>query len=285
MPTAAINGLDVHYEVAGEGPPVLFIGGTGGDLRTKPNVLDGPLVRSFTVAAFDQRGLGQTSKPDRRSTMRDYGSDAAGLLEHLGWARSHVIGVSFGGMVAQELAIARPELVDRLVLCCTSSGGAGEASYPLHELADLPPEERRRRQLAISDTRFDDAWQAEHPEDAAKLLARMAETDATTAAKAAQEPEAAMGARRQLEARKDHDTYDRLDRITAPTLVAAGRYDGIAPVANSEALVRRIPDARLEVFDGGHLFLLQDRAAWTAIVDFLGTAGSQAGVGGWPRGR
>jgi 3-oxoadipate enol-lactonase len=270
VPTAAIDDLDVHYEVEGSGPPLLFIGGTGGDLRTKPNVLDGPLVRAFTVAAFDQRGLGRTSKPDRPATMAEYGADAAGLLDHLGWPRAHVVGVSFGGMVAQELAVSRPDVVDRLVLCCTSSGGAGGASYPLHELADLPPDERRRRQLAISDTRFDEAWQDAHPEEAAKLLARMAEGDAATAAKDAADPDAATGARRQLEARQGHDTFDRLARITAPTLVAAGRYDGIAPVANSDALVARIPEARLEVFDGGHLFLLQDRSAWTAIMAFLG---------------
>ena len=269
MPTARIGDIDLYHEVAGAGPPTLFIGGTGGDLRTKPNVFDGPLARSFTVASFDQRGLGRSSKLDRHSTMADYGADAAGLLDHLGWARAHVVGVSFGGMVAQELAIGRPDLVDRLVLCCTSSGGAGGASYPLHELRDLPPDERRRRQLAISDTRYDERWQQDHPDDAARLLERMAATDAATEAHAADDPASALGARRQLESRKDHDTFDRLDRITAPTLVAAGRYDGIAPPANSEALVTRIPDARLEVFEGGHLFLLQDRSAWKAIVDFL----------------
>lgn len=269
MPTARIGDIDIYHEVAGEGPPVLFIGGTGGDLRTKPNVFDGPLARSFTVASFDQRGLGRSSKRDRPSTMADYGADAAGLLDHLGWGRAHVVGVSFGGMVAQELAIGWPDLVDRLVLCCTSSGGAGGASYPLHELRDLAPSERRRRQLAISDTRYDEAWQQAHPDEAAALFARMAATDAAAEAHAADDPASALGARRQLESRKGHDTFDRLDRITAPTLVAAGRHDGIAPPANSEALVDRIPDARLEVFEGGHLFLLQDRTAWTAIVDFL----------------
>lgn len=269
MPTARIGDLDVHYEVAGEGPPLLFIGGTGGDLRTKPNVFDGPLVRRFTVASYDQRGLGRTTKPDRAATTAEYGADAAGLLDHLGWARAHVVGVSFGGMVAQELAIARPDLIDRLVLCCTSSGGAGGASYPLHELADLPPDERRRTQLAISDTRYDAAWQAAEPEAAAKLLAGMAAGDDATAARQAGDPDAAAGARRQLEARRGHDTWDRLGRITAPTLVAAGRYDGIAPVANSEALGRAIPNATVEVFEGGHLFLLQDRSAWTAITSFL----------------
>jgi 3-oxoadipate enol-lactonase len=88
-------------------------------------------------------------------------------------------------------------------------------------------------------------------------------------ASAPQDAEAAVGSQRQLEARKGHDTWDRLGAITAPTLVAAGRYDGIAPVANSEALVSRIPKAALQIFEGGHLFLLQDRSSWPAIIGFL----------------
>ena len=270
MPTARLGDIDVYYEVAGTGPPVLFIGGTGGDLRAKPNVFDGPLASSFTVASFDQRGLGRTSKPDAPATMADYGTDAAGLLDHLGWSDVAVVGVSFGGMVAQELAIRRPDLVGRLVLCCTSSGGGGGASYPLHELADLPAGERRRRQLAISDVRFDEHWQDTNPTDAERLLARMRSTDEASAS--AEDAASAVGARRQLEARKGHNTWERLPSIAAPTLVAAGRYDGIAPLANSEALAARIPKASLQVFEGGHLFLLQDRAAWSAIIGFLSAA-------------
>jgi 3-oxoadipate enol-lactonase len=265
MATVRIGEIDVYFEVAGDGPPVLFIGGTGGDLRNKPNVFDGPLAKAYTVASFDQRGLGRSSKPDAPATMADYGADAAGILDHLGWSAVAVIGVSFGGMVAQELAIARPDLVSRLVLCCTSSGGEGGASYPLHDLVDLGPDERRRRQLAISDTRFDEAWQDTNPTDAARLLDRMGTTDGPPP-----DEVAATGARRQLEARKGHDTWERLGAIAAPTLVAAGRYDGIAPLANSEALAARIPQASMQVFEGGHLFLLQDRSAWSAILRFLG---------------
>jgi 3-oxoadipate enol-lactonase len=274
MPSARIGDLDIHYELAGppargshgSGPRVLFISGTGSDLRTKPNVFDGPLAKEFEVLGFDQRGLGQSSKPDRTSTMAEYGADAAGLLDHLGWSEVAVVGASFGGMVAQELAIARPDLVRRLVLCCTSSGGAGRSSYPLHELHDLDADERRRRQLAINDDRYGPGWQEANPDEVERAMERMRAADALAPP---QDEAGTIGARRQLEARKGHDTWDRLAAITSPTLVAAGRYDGIAPLANSEALASRIPDAELQVFDGGHLFLLQDRTAWPAIVEFL----------------
>lgn len=266
MPRADLStGVDVEYELVGDGPPTLFIGGTGGDLRARPNVLDGPLPRSCRTLAYDQRGLGRSSAPPGAWTMDDYADDAAALLDAVGWERAHVVGVSFGGMVAQELVLRHADRVDRLVLCCTSAGGAGGASYPLHELADLDADERVVRQLELADTRRDAAWRADHPDQLERLL----EQARAAAEVGAGEPGREDGARRQLEARRHHDTWDRLPLVAAPTLVCAGRFDGIAPVANSEALAARIPGARLQVFDGGHLFLVQDRAAWPAIVTFL----------------
>jgi 3-oxoadipate enol-lactonase len=197
--------------------------------------------------------------------MAQYADDAADLLDAVGWAEAHVLGVSFGGMVAQELALRHPGLVDRLVLACTSSGGAGGASYPLHELEALPADERFAAHLSLSDVRRDEAWQAANPDQVAQLRAF---ADAQ-AAVGADDPDLATGRRRQLEARATHDTTTRLGQIASPTLVCAGRHDGIAPVANSEVLAERIPDARLQVFEGGHLFLLQDRQAWPAIIEFL----------------
>ena len=258
-------GVSLHHERAGSGPPVVFIGGTGGDLRSRPNVLDGPLVERFEVLAYDQRGQGRSDKPDEPYSMAQYADDAADLLGRVGWERASVVGVSFGGMVAQELALRHPDLVDRLVLACTSSGGAGRASYPLHELEELPEEERFATQLGLSDLRRDAAWQAANPGQVAALAAAARQR----AALGSDDPLAAVGRRRQLEARSHHDTTDRLGDIRSPTLVCAGRYDGIAPLANSELLAERIPGATLRVFEGGHLFLLQDRTAWPAISEFL----------------
>ncbi|MEJ0043800.1 MAG: alpha/beta hydrolase [Rhizomicrobium sp.] len=86
----------------------------------KPNQMDGPFPRAFDILSYDQRGLGRTSKPDAPYTMADYGDDAARLMDFVGWPSARVIGVSFGGMVAQEFVLRHPARVERLVLACTS---------------------------------------------------------------------------------------------------------------------------------------------------------------------
>ena len=80
MPVTTVNGLNLYFERAGSGPPLLFISGTGGDLRNKPNVFDGPLAKAFELLSYDQRGLGQSEKPDLPCAMADYANDAAALV-------------------------------------------------------------------------------------------------------------------------------------------------------------------------------------------------------------
>ena len=123
MPFIAVRDINVYYEIAGAGPRLLYISGTGNDLRRKPNVFDSPLVEHFTVLSYDQRGLGQTDRPETPYTMADYAEDANALLGAVGWDRCVVMGVSFGGMVAQEFAMRYPKRIEKLVLACTSSGG------------------------------------------------------------------------------------------------------------------------------------------------------------------
>lgn len=256
MPLAEVAGASLYFEEAGDGPPLLWITGSGSDLSQRPTVLDGPLPHRFRVVAYDHRGTGR-SRASGEVTMERFAADAEALLDHLGWERARVIGISFGGMVAQELAIRAPDRVERLALLCTSSGGAGGASFPLHELESLSPEVRARRALALAETRVDEAWQDAHPGEAAPLLARV-HRDTTPPGQAAL-----------LAARRHHDTFSRLHRIAAPTLVAGGRFDAIAPPANLEALAAGIPGAVLRFFDGGHLFVLQDPTALPVIADFL----------------
>lgn len=263
MPIAAVNGLSIYFERAGAGEPLLFISGTGGDLRAKPNQFDGLFPKAFDMISYDQRGLGRSDKPDVRYSMADYADDAAVLMESQGWESAHVVGVSFGGMVAQELALRHPGRIRRLVLACTSPGGEGGASFPFHEIEHLKGEARAKHLTPISDTRRDAAWAAANPEAYAKAVA-LAASDPF-----AGEPGREQGAHRQLEARAGHDTWERLEQIKAPTLVAGGRYDGIALPETLERLASRIPGAELKFFEGGHLFMIQDRAAVPAMVDFL----------------
>jgi 3-oxoadipate enol-lactonase len=266
MPTTTANGIRIYYERSGSGPPLLFISGTGADLRTKPIQFDGPLPKSFDMLSYDQRGLGRTEKPDIAYSMADYADDAAALIADQGWDEALVIGVSFGGMVAQELVLRHPDRVKRLVLACTSPGGAGGASYPFHEIEHLKGEARARFMLPISDTRRDDAWARANPDTYAQFVAMAAVAPPGTG-----EPGHDMGAHRQLEARSRHDTWDRLGSISCPVLIAAGRYDGIALPATQERMAARIPGARLQFFEGGHLFMIQDRSAIPAMTEFLTT--------------
>ncbi len=264
MPFAQIRDIRMYYEQRGSGPRLLYISGTGGDLRAG-RVFEGPLAEAFDLLAYDQRGLGQTDKPDVPYTMADYAEDAAALLDHVGWDRARVIGVSFGGMVSQELAARYPERVERLVLACTSSGGAGGSSYPLHELEGLSPEEALKRRIGLYDARFGDTPREQWPASFAAIIDRAAQNRDL----GADDPAKPTGAHRQLEARMGHDTYDRLHRLTMPVLVCGGRYDVIAPVKNLEALADRIPNARLQLYEGGHLFMWQDERAWPDAAAWL----------------
>lgn len=255
MPFLPLPDVRLCYARCGSGPPLLCIPGSGADMRNRPNLLDWSLNRHFDAVTYDHRGLGRSdpANPRYQPAMADFASDALTLVDHMGWERFGVLGISFGGMVAQELAIRAGTRLERLVLACTSSGGRGGSSYPLHELYKLEAEVRVERQVGLIDTRaLEDGTRAE------ELRRWFSEAKPITP-----------GMERQLEARRHHDTWDRLDGISAPSLVAAGRYDGIAPLANSEALAERIPDAKLEIFEGGHAFFAQDPRAVPAIVEFL----------------
>ena len=265
MPFVPVRDIQMYYEIGGTGPRLLSISGTRGDLRRSPNIFETSIAKHFEILAYDQRGLGQTSRPDIPYTMADYADDANGLLDAVGWDRCLVIGFSFGGMVAQEFVLRYPHRVERLVLTCTSSGGAGGSSYPLHDLADLPVEEYARRVLQLSDIRRDAAWQAANP---AQFQAFFDDTLAGLRV-GADEPGRQIGIQRQLEARAHHDTYDRLPTLQMPVYICGGKYDGIAMPANLEAMQKQIPGARLKLFEGGHLFYIQDLRAFERIIAFL----------------
>ena len=263
MPFIQTETLQLYFEQAGQGPDLLVVSGTGSDLRQKPNIMDSPLTSHFRVTSFDQRGLGQSDKPQDGYTMAAYAEDAAALMDALNIQKAHVLGISFGGMVAQELAIRHGNRIEHLALWCTAAGGDGGASYPLHELADLDDEARLHAMLKLNDTRIDEAAIAAHPD---MLEAARQRTDLSAYM---HEPNWAEGRAGQLAARAMHDCWSRLDRIACPTLLMGGQHDGIAPPAVMQAMATQIPDARLQFYDGGHLFMLQDAAVFPDVIGFF----------------
>jgi 3-oxoadipate enol-lactonase len=259
VPALELSDATLHYERAGSGPPLLICSGTGSDTRRAPGPFSWPGADRFDAVAYDHRGLGQSVDRERGTpTMAGFAADGLALAGHLGWERFSVIGISFGGMVAQELALAAGDRIERLVLAVTSPGGAGGSSFALHRTYGLTAAERAEQMLTVLDTRA-----ATDPEVRAKM-----ERWLTSDSSAGDGP-VSEGLARQLQARSHHDTWDRLPQLRVATLVLAGRYDGVARPETVARLAERIPGARLVTRDGGHTFLRGDRAAWDQIVAFL----------------
>ncbi|MBU3688696.1 MAG: alpha/beta hydrolase [Acidimicrobiales bacterium mtb01] len=219
----------------------------------------GPFAKRFRVLAFDHRGMGESDVPDAAYSMSNLADDAIALVDEVGWTRFRVFGISFGGMVAQHVGARVPDRIDRMVLACTSSGGAGGSSYPLHELYALPDDVRAERFPAILDTRFTPEFVAN--DEMARLL--------LSAPRPTLAGETKRGLDLQMNARRHHDAFDLLPSITCPVMVAAGATDGIAPPENCRRLAERLPAATYREFTGGHMFMLQDRSATPAMIDFL----------------
>lgn len=218
--------------------------------------------KGVELLAWDYRGLGRSSRVQVPYTMADLATDAAAVLDAAGWEACAVMGLSFGGTVAQEFAVSHPERVRRLALACTSAGGSCGASYPLETLAALEEEERAVRWRELLDDRWDERWLADHPGDFALAQAAMTNRDQL-------DPDGARGRRLQMQARAGHDVCERLDAIDSPTLVGYGPHDGIAPAANARAIAARIRSAELRGYDGGHLFLIQDPVAMGEFRAFI----------------
>jgi len=255
----------IFYKIRGEGSRLLIITGTNSDTRHTPTIYDAPGSGAFELLNFDHRGMGQSSTPDAPLTMQCYADDIAKLLDVVGWEKTAVIGVSFGGMVAQHFALSYPEKISKLTLCCASSGGEGGSSYPLETLVDYTAEEYASFIMKQMNLKHNDDWQAAHP----KLAKRTYDYYFQGADASYNDPNKYAAMKEQFAARADHDVYDRLKMLNIPTLVACGELDGVAPPENSKAMAGVIPNSRLETFKGGHLFLKEDAKAWPVLFDFL----------------
>jgi 3-oxoadipate enol-lactonase len=244
VPVTITEKTSIDYDVHGEGPPLLLIGGLGfgrwGWFRQIP-----AFSRHFRTITFDARG-----ERNLEDGVADLVDDAVALLEHLRIGKAHVLGTSLGGFVAQELALMRPDLVDRLILVCTSYGGRGPESVSPRVLSDmvgwpsLSTERAIRRGL---ETATSDAYRAEHPDEFEQIVRwRLADSPSLSAYY------------EQMRAGARFDASRDVGHITSPTLVIHGTEDRYVPVANAVALAEAIPGAKLRILDAaGHLVFIE----------------------------
>lgn len=233
--------MRIAWERHGTGPPLLLIHGLGYARWGWEPVVE-PLARRFDVILFDNRGIGESDAPPGPYTVASMAKDAVQVLDEAGVDRAHILGTSLGGMVAQELALAWPERVDRLVLACTTPGGPKAFPMP-QRTVDLMLARATMREYVEN---------ALEPDPRPEIVDRILEHRERTAQPF--EPWAAQAA-----AGAGFDAHDRLGSLAAPTLVQHGDGDVVVDPRNAGLLAEAIPDARVSIYPGaGHLFMWQD---------------------------
>jgi 3-oxoadipate enol-lactonase len=272
LPTADIAGNTLHYERrgSGSGDPLVLIMGMSGNAAHWPEPFLEQLEPDFDLLVFDNRGIGRSTPVAADFTIAEMASDTAALMDAAGFDSAHVMGISMGGMVAQELVLAAPERVRGLVLGCTYPGGPGSSLAGPDVMQRLAgPMMSGDREAAIRA-----GWEA----NVSPGFAADADQWNRFHEIAGMYPAPVELIMRQMGAVGRHDTSARLGDVKAPTLVIHGSDDEMLSVDNARILAERIPDARLEILDGvGHLFFweLPERSA-TLVRDFLAGVGRRA---------
>ncbi|POX55295.1 alpha/beta hydrolase [Streptomyces sp. Ru71] len=245
MATAQVNGLEVAYDRAGEGPPVVFLHGAGDDARLwQPQVA--ALTDAFTVVAWDEPGAGRSSDIPKSFGLADYADCLAAVVESLRLGAAHIAGISWGGTLALEFYRHHADLVRTLILADTYAGWRG--SLPEPEVQARV--EGVRRMLAAPRARFDPTlpglFAGKPPAAHGPLLDAMA---------AAVRPETL---RTQLALMAETDQRDLLPTVSVPTLLIWGEQDVRSPLTVAEQFQDAIPDTELIVIPGaGHVSNLE----------------------------
>jgi 3-oxoadipate enol-lactonase len=236
-----VGGLNIYYEVHGEGFPVLLIAGLGNDLNGWAFQVP-EFSKKYHVIAFDNRGSGRTDAPDAPYSIAMMADDTAGLMDALGIEEAHVVGVSMGGYIAQELAIRHPGRTRSLILASTSVGPYLLKTSILgpwveSTLKGIKPKTLFQIMLPFM---FNDR-SFENPEVLEMAVETIAGHSST--------PPHILA--RQMTACVEHDARGRIGQISAPTLVLAGKEDPFVPFSLFEELAVGMPNARLKVLEGG----------------------------------
>jgi pimeloyl-ACP methyl ester carboxylesterase len=262
MAKVRVGDIDIYYEATGEGYPIILIRGLGSNADHWYAQVPAFSER-YRVITFDNRGIGRSDRPDGPYSISMMADDVVGLLEAIGVLRAHVLGLSMGGMIAQDIAIRYPEKVGGLVLACTHCG-RNRAIPPSEEVLknftdfiyDGSVEAAQRAVMSL----FAESTPAEAPEIFQRYQAISKRF-----------PPELITLRYQWEAVGEHDVWGSLAQIKAPTLVITGKEDAVIPAENSRILAEKIPGAKLEIMEGGHQFLIEHADAFNrAVLDFLG---------------
>lgn len=266
MPKAKVNEININYKVEGSGEPLVMImgfSGRGGDWMFQKRAFK----KYYRVITFDNRGVGKTDKPSGPYTIKMMADDTIGLMDYLAIDRAHILGISMGGMIAQELAINHPDRVKKLVLGCTYTNGkiardeitsVSPALRKVIESADTSGAGIRNTLSTILLCTFNRnkwLWRMISPLLSWILIIRGG----------------TKGFMGQYEAIRTHDTLDKLHVIEAPTLVITGTADRLIPPGSSDVIANRIPNAKLvKVENGSHAFSFEMRSRFNQeVLDFL----------------
>jgi pimeloyl-ACP methyl ester carboxylesterase len=259
--TIRTNGQDLYYETHGEGPPLVLVMGIGYDSSLWKLAQVPALSKRFRVIIFDNRDVGRSSKARAPYTIADMADDIAGLLDGLDVKRAHVLGLSMGGMIAQQFALRHPARIERLVLAGCGAAPALVAFDPIRAWAWLKHNDARGEAFACEQFTwlFSTAFR--------RNRAAVEQTIALLSSNP--HPVTAEGYQRQADAYLAYDALDQLANVLAPTLMVVGEQDLLTPPWVCEEVTRSIPGARFEVIEGdgaSHLVAIERPDDFNALV-------------------
>ncbi len=268
MPKVKINDLEMYYEVHGKRFPLILISGYSGSTEgwdvLVPRVSD--LSKHYEVITLDNRGTGRSSAPEGDYSIRTMADDVARLLDSLNTPKAHVLGISMGGMIAQELAINHPDKVKGLILACTTPGGSTFDAIPgqreaLKKLTWMfAPPPGMSLETVLEEILKLAYYEKYFEENKARLLAFMPKY-----------PTPLSTFEKHYDAIVKFDTYNRLEMIRSETLVIHGENDMLVRPEAAKILARQIPNAELKTFNQtGHAVLEEKwEEAKPVMLDFL----------------
>jgi pimeloyl-ACP methyl ester carboxylesterase len=257
MTIARLNGININYKVEGQGEPlVMIMGFTAGRIGWMPQIRF--FKKYYRVVTFDNRGAGKSDRPPGPYSTRIMADDTVKLMDLLKIEKAHIMGLSMGGMIAQELAINYPQRVIKLVLASTYAR-QDETSGDTLELAKFPELTPEKKASAMIDLAFNKPFFRFIVGFLARVQTRFTGDSGR------------VGIEAQSEACLKHDTLERLSSITAPTLVIVGTGDRIIEPVSSEVIAGRIPNAKLVKVEGAsHYFSFEMKNVFNReVLDFL----------------